>query len=171
MIMFESLNEYYEYLETDLGLQKNLNVSKQLAKLRDKTENEEQKKIISFEIFFNDFSFDKGKYVPMVGYENGDCYPNLSQFEDFEYIKKRSTSESLKNPKYKAKYYHLLWESRIKHIDFAKAAINNYLAFLLLIELTPNDNLTNHGFSKHFHRTNFDNTGLSQIPPDRHTIH
>lgn len=43
--MFESLNEYYEYLETDLGLQKNLNVSKQLAKLRDKIENEEHKKI------------------------------------------------------------------------------------------------------------------------------
>ncbi|TLX72839.1 DUF4209 domain-containing protein [Labilibacter sediminis] len=148
--MFESLNEYYEYLETDLGLQKNLNVSKQLAKLRDKTENEEQKKVISFEIFFNDFSFDKGKYVPMFGYENGDCYQNLSQFEDFEYIKKRGTSESLKNPKYKAKYNHLLWESRIKHIDFAKGAIDNYLAFLLLIELTPNDNLTNHRFSKHF---------------------
>lgn len=148
--MFESLNEYYEYLETDLGLQKNLNVSKQLAKLRDKIENEEHKKMISFEIFFSDFSFDKGKYIPKFGHESGDCYPNLSQFEDFEYIKKRGASKSLKNPKYKAKYNHLLWESSVKHVDFAKAAIDNYYAFLILIDLSPNDVLSNHGFSRHF---------------------
>ena len=80
-------------------------------------------------MFFADFAIENGIQVPkfQVG-EN--AYPTLELFDDnFEYIKTRANK--VQNPKYKAKYNHLLWLSPQKHIDFAKQAIDSYL-FLLI---------------------------------------
>lgn len=147
--MFETIKEYYDFINEDLSFHKQLSLSNRLAQLREKL-NDAERKIISFEIYFNDFSFEKGKYIPLVEYSNGNCYPDLSLFEDYEYIKERANSTDLVNSKYKGKYNHLLWESSVKHIDFAKSAINNYLGFLTNGELAPDDNLSNHGFSQLF---------------------
>lgn len=147
--MFETLKEYYDFINEDLSAQNQLNLSNRLTQLREKL-NDGEKKIVSYEIYFSDFSFEKGKYIPLVEYTNGNCYPDLTLFEDYEYIKERAKSTDLVNSKYKAKYNHLLWESSIKHIDYAKSAINNYLEFLTKCDLSPDDNLSNHGFAQLF---------------------
>jgi len=148
--MFETLKEYYGFINKDLSFQRKLNLSNKLTQLRDKLHDDNEKKKVTYEIYFSNFSFNKGKYTPLVGYTNGSCYPEKTLFEDFEYIKQRANSHELLNSKYKAKYNHLLWESPIKHIDFAKSAIDNYLEFLKSGKLSPKDNLSNHGFSQLF---------------------
>lgn len=147
--MFETLIEYYDFINEDLSFRKQRNLSSKLTQLREKLDDGERKKV-TYEIYFSDFSFEKGEYIPVVGYSNGGCYPELTLFKDFEYIRERANSCDLRNSKYKAKYNHLLWESPIKHISYAKSAINNYSEFLRNEKLTPEDSLSSHGFTQMF---------------------
>jgi len=149
--MFKKLKNYYDFLEKDMSFKKNFGLSSQLSILRDNIDNDDDKKKCSFEIFFNDLMFIDGKYVPLSG-----IYPSLSLFDDFEYIKLRSLSN---NPKYKAKYNHLLWVSPQKHIKYARLAIENYLTFLKTVNIYEKDNISNKGFSEIFRNLFF----LSQI--------
>lgn len=146
---FQNLDEYYEYLEKDTNFQYlDLNTYKYITALRDKTEDENTKKLCSYELFFADFSIENGVHVPkfQVG-EN--AYPTLDLFDDnFEYIKARA--ENVKNPKYKAKYNHILWLSPQKHIDFAKNAIESYLLLLQNSSFSVDDNLQCFSFGKYF---------------------
>ncbi|MDP2337442.1 MAG: hypothetical protein Q8N05_13540, partial [Bacteroidota bacterium] len=106
------------------------------------------KKLCSYELFFADFSIEKGLHVPkyQIG---GNAYPTLELFDDnFEYIKTRA--KSIQNPKYIAKYNHLLWLSPQKHIDFAKQAIENYLLLLQNTSFSVDDNLQCLSFAKYF---------------------
>ncbi len=136
--MFEKLEQYYNFLEKDISLKRNYKLSNYLTSLRDKINDDNKKKICSYELYFNDFNFDQGKCVPLYSDSNGQSYPNMELFDDnFDYLISRAVSEDLKNPKYKAKYNHLIWESPRKHIDYAKAAIDNY--FLCLTELALNN--------------------------------
>jgi hypothetical protein len=84
---FQNLDEYYEYLENDTNFQYlDLNTYKFITALRDKSENENTKKICSYELFFTDFAIENGIQVPkfQVG-EN--AYPTLELFDDnFDYI-------------------------------------------------------------------------------------
>src|SRR5690606_38144847 len=105
-----------------------LNTYKYITVLREKIEDDKIKKFCSYELFFTEFSIEKGILIPkwQVGVS---AYPTLELFDDnFEYIKTRANQ--VQNPKYKAKYNHLLWLSPQKHIDFAKAAIESYLLLL-----------------------------------------
>lgn len=148
--MFENLEEYYNFLEKDNSLIRNYGISNKLNSIIEKTEDTNEKKILSFEMFFNDLNFEQGILIPKhsIG-ENS--YPNLSLFDDdFEYIKSRAISENFVNPRNKAKYNHIVWESPIKHIDYAKRAIDNYFAFLNTINLSKDDNLANRGFALNF---------------------
>jgi hypothetical protein len=146
---FQNLDEYYSYLENDTNFKYlDLNTYKYITALRDKTEDENIKKLCSFELFFADFSIKKGVQVPkwQIG---GTIYPTLEQFDDnFEYIKTRANN--VKNPKYKAKYNHLLWLSPQKHIDFAKQAIENYLLLLQNSSFSVDDNLQCLSFAQYF---------------------
>jgi hypothetical protein len=146
---FQNLDEYYEYLENDTNFQYlDLNTYKFITALRDKTEDENTKKLCSYELFFADFSIENGLHVPkfQIG-EN--AYPTLAFFDDnFEYIKTRATN--VKNPKYKAKYYHLLWLSPQKHIDFVKNAIESYLLLLQNSSFSVDDNLQCYSFGKYY---------------------
>ncbi|MDD3756436.1 MAG: DUF4209 domain-containing protein, partial [Bacteroidales bacterium] len=56
----------------------------------------------------------------------------------------------VQNPKYKAKYNHLLWLSPQKHIDFAKKAIESYLLLLKNSSFSVEDNLQCLSFCEYF---------------------
>lgn len=148
--MFENLHEYYDYLEKDNTLIRSYEISNKLNSIIEKTEGETNKKILSYEMFFNDLNFEKGNLVPK--YSIGEnSYPDLSLFDDnFEYIQSRANSEEVVNPRNKAKYNHIIWESPKKHIDYAKRAIDNYFIFLDTICLPKDDNLTNRGFTLNY---------------------
>lgn len=146
---FQSLDEYYEYLEKDTNFQYlDLNTYKYITALRDKTEDYNTKKLCSYELFFADFSIENGLHVPkfQIG-EN--AYPSLELFDDnFEYIKTRANE--VQNQKYKAKYNHLLWLSPQKHIEFAKKSIESYLLLLQNSSFSVDDNLQCYSFGKYY---------------------
>jgi hypothetical protein len=146
---FHNLDEYYDYVESDTNFKHlDFNTSKYITVLRDKTDNENLKKIYSYELFFSDFSIEKGVHIPkfQIG-ENS--YPALELFDDnFEYIKSRA--KHIQNPKYKAKYNHLLWLSPQKKIDYAKQAIENYLLLLQNSLFRVDDNSQNYSFATYF---------------------
>jgi len=147
--MFESIQAYYEYIEKDSSLLLDYNISYSLIKLRDKAEEKELKSHCSYELFFTDYTINSGEIKPKLSYTSGESYPNFSLFDDdLKYIKSRA--ESVKNPKYKAKYNHLLWESKHKHNDYAKQAIDNYFLFLKSVSFPIDDNLSHHAFENYF---------------------
>lgn len=138
--MFKKLKDYYDYIENDNSLTFDFNLNKNLISLRDKYKQNKQKKKCSFEIYYNDFRFEKGKLKPELTYADGNQYPHLDLFDDdLDYITKRAQETS--NPKHKAQYNHLLWESQLKHIKFCKEAIDNYLEFLALIISREKNNI------------------------------
>jgi hypothetical protein len=148
-MIFENIQDYYNFIESDSGL---LNIDRKLSlsisSLRDKIDNEDLKFQCSQEIFFTDFIIEKGeiKSHPRV---DGNEYPNFALFnDDFKYIKIRAVD--VKNAKYKAKYNHILWESKHKHLDFGKQAVDNYFAFLENTLFPLPDNLVNHAFENCF---------------------
>lgn len=146
---FKNLDEYYEYLENDTNFQYlDLNTYKYITALRDKIKDENTKKLCSYELFFADFSIEEGKHIPK--FQSGaNAYPTLELFDDnFDYIKTRANK--VQNPKYKAKYNHLLWLSPQKHIDFAKEAIESYLLLLKNSSFSVDDNLQCLSFGKYF---------------------
>lgn len=146
---FKNLDEYYEYLENDTNFQYlDLNTYKYITALRDKIEDENTKKLCSYELFFADFSIEEGKHIPK--FQSGaNAYQTLELFDDnFDYIKTRANK--VQNPKYKAKYNHLLWLSPQKHIDFAKEAIESYLSLLKNSSFSVDDNLQCLSFGKYF---------------------
>lgn len=146
---FQNLDEYYEYLENDTNFRYlDLNTYKYITALRDKIEDENTKKLCSYELFFADFSIEEGKHIPK--FQSGaNAYPTLELFDDnFDYIKTRANK--VQNPKYKAKYNHLLWLSPQKHIDFAKEAIESYLLLLKNSSFSVDDNLQCLSFGKYF---------------------
>ena len=146
---FKNLDEYYEYLENDTNFQYlDLNTYKYITALRDKIEDENTKKICSYELFFADFSIEQSKHIPK--FQSGaNAYPTLELFDDnFDYIKTRANK--VQNPKYKAKYNHLLWLSPQKHIDFAREAIEDYLLLLKKSSFSVDDNLQFLSFGKYF---------------------
>jgi hypothetical protein len=145
---FQNLDEYYYYLENDTDFKcLDLNTSKYIIALRDKTVDENTKKLCSYELFFADFSIEKGELSPK--FNGANAYPTLELFDDnFDYIKIRA--KNVNNPKYKAKYNHLLWLSSQKHIDFAKQAIENYLLLLQNSSFPVDDNLQCYSFANYF---------------------
>lgn len=148
-MVFQNLDKYYEYLENDTNFQYlDLNTYKYITALRDKIKDEHTKKLCSYELFFADFSIEQGKHIPK--FQSGaNAYPTLKLFDDnFDYIKTRANN--VQNPKYKAKYNHLLWLSPQKHIDFAKEAIENYLLLLKNSSFAIEDNLQCLSFGKYY---------------------
>ncbi len=146
---FQSLDEYFEYLENDTNFQfLDLNTYKYITALRDKIEDEKIKKLCSYELIFADFSIENGIHIPK--FQSGtSAYPILDLFDDnFDYIKARA--KQVQNPKYKAKYNHLLWLSPKKHIDYAKQAIESYLFLLENSSFSVDDNLQCLSFGKYF---------------------
>jgi hypothetical protein len=125
--MFKNLQEYRIYLENDTSISYDESIVKTLILLRDKSKTEEMTTQLLYEQYFHDFKIVNGLVESKYGKPHD--YPNYNLFgDDLKYIKERALSTQ--NPKYKAKYYNLLWDSKEKHIDYAKQAIDNYFDFL-----------------------------------------
>lgn len=84
------------------------------------------------ELEVQSFVFVDGKANPM--FVMGSPFPDLSRYsdDDLQYLKERHSH--VKNPTLKARYAHLLWQSKIKHINFAKSAIDSYLESIIKIK-------------------------------------
>jgi len=146
---FENLQAYYDYLDNDNSLLQKFNISISLINLRDKANENELKAFCSYELFFTDYVINGGQIRPKQILANGEFYPDFSLFDDdFKYFKSRAAIA--KNPKYKAKYNHLLWESKFKHYEYAKLAIDNYFLFLNDVSFPLIDNLSSHAFENYF---------------------
>lgn len=140
---FEHLQSYYDYLENDNSLTTNISLSNSLLILRSKTSDNKTIKHNDYEIYFCDYIMNSGSLNARTTQTNGETYPNFELFDDdLQYTKLRAKNVS--NPKYKAKYNHLLWESKHKRIGYAKLAIDNYFKFLLGSTQTLEGNSENH---------------------------
>lgn len=146
---FQTLDEYYDYIENDTNFHfLDFNTYKLLTALRENIQDENTKKICSYELFFADFIIENGIHV--AKYQSGaNAYPTLELFDDnFNYIKTRANQ--VQNPKHKAKYNHLLWLSPQKHINFAKQSIESYLSLLENFSFSIDDNSQCLSFGKYF---------------------
>lgn len=128
MSEFNSLEEYYQYLEKDYSLLYDVNLPNRLLALRDKLSDDVLKSNCTYESLFAQFPVHKGEFRPQISYADGDSFPNLSLFAPgLDYIKFRAANTS--NAKFKGKYNQLLWEST-KHNDFGKLTVDSYYTLL-----------------------------------------
>jgi hypothetical protein len=139
--MFNDLQEYYDYIEANTHIQKDDTISASLTRMRDKITDDDLKKLCSYELFINDFHIRKNELKARFTQQtkNGrQEYPNLQLFEDnLDYLKSRA--ENITHSKLKAKYNHILWLSKAKHINFAKAAVDNYYDYVTTCTFPNND--------------------------------
>jgi hypothetical protein len=146
--MFDNLAAYYEFQEDDHELQFALGITNKLLLLRSGESDATEKKKYSHEIFAYDFTFDLGEIKPKI-VSSGHAYPSLDNFEnDFSYLKHRASTVS--NPKYKAKYNHILWSSSERHRDYATSAIESYYELLTQSKFSKADALEANAFAYHF---------------------
>lgn len=146
--MFDNLSAYYEFQENDHELQFALGITNKLLLLRSAESDPAEKKKYSHEIFAYDFTFDLGQIKPKI-VSSGNVYPSLDNFEnDFSYLKHRASTVS--NPKYKAKYNHILWSSSERHRDYATSAIEGYYELLTRARFSSADPLESNAFAYHF---------------------
>jgi len=146
---FENIQEYYDYLENDNSLSNDLNLFAALINLRDKTEDIKLKAECYYEVYLIEFNIVKGDLKPQTTNINGDEYPSFTLFDDdLKYLKDRA--ESIQNPKYKAKYNHLLWKSKFQHFKYAKLSIDNYFLFLNTVLFPLNDGESDYYFNNYF---------------------
>ncbi len=146
--MFDSLQGYYTFQENDHELKFALGVTNRLLSLRSSEVDPNEKLKYSHEIFAYDFTFDLGEIKPKI-VSAGNVYPTLDCFENnFSYLKNRAATVS--NPKYKAKYNHILWASQEKHRDYATSAIEGYYALLVNGKFSSSDAMEANAFEYHF---------------------
>jgi hypothetical protein len=150
--MVDSIEDYYDYIEQDKGLLIDLNLSKNLKSIAESLDDELTKQQCLYELFVIEFHIENGLIKPIMSgsYKNGNQieYPSLNLFnDDLNYIKQRAITT--KNPKYIARYSHLIW-GKNKHQDYGKKAIDNYFEFLKLTALPLNDNLSSWAFGNYF---------------------
>ncbi|MFT7611995.1 MAG: hypothetical protein ACI9J3_000944 [Parvicellaceae bacterium] len=147
--MFENLKEYYEYMDSNISLKTDINVSKKLGTISKLIDGEEKRRCL-YEMYLIDFQLRDGEIVPQL-ISGESTYPNLGLFEgNYEYIIKRATDSDLRNPLLKARYNHVLWESPNKNLAFAKTAIDCYIEGITSIEIVQNDNISSHNYSLYF---------------------
>lgn len=110
-------------------------LSNAFQKLRDSYGKAGEKDLLhkcQLELEVQSFVFVDGKANPM--FVMGSPFPDLSRYADadLQYLKDRHSQ--VKNPTLKARFAHLLWESKFKHIDFAKSAVDSYLESIAQIK-------------------------------------
>lgn len=150
--MFNTIEQYYKYLELDKGLLIDFNLSKKLKSISESITNKEIKQKLLYELYTIEFHIENGLIQPIMSGtdKNGNYveYPSLNLFDDdLNYIMQRALAT--KNPKYIARYNHLIW-GKNKHQDYGKKAIDNYFEFLKLTALPLNDDLSNWAFRNYF---------------------
>jgi hypothetical protein len=144
--MFNNLQEYYNYLDSDTCYKEVIGMSSNLKPILNNLETEEVKKKCSFEICFQDFHFRNGEYIPLFA-SGENHYPSLEQFNDLDYLKQRALN--CLNNKYTAKYFHLLYQKTNNKKEAVKA-IESYFELLKTSKLDLKDNLEIRGFLETF---------------------
>ena len=135
--MFNTLEEYYTFLNEYKIFKEQIDISSNLKRLLNILEDEEEKKKCSFEICFNDFRFSNGEYIPLFS-SGENCYPPLEQFNDLEYLKQRTLN--CLNNKFNAKYFHLLYHKTNDKREAIKG-IDSYFKLLKASNLDLKDNV------------------------------
>ncbi|MDL2145113.1 DUF4209 domain-containing protein [Flavobacterium tructae] len=131
--MFDTIDGYYEFLETQTQLIKNNFIVSYISKMQDHTVDQDLKTKMDYEIYFENFILNQN---------------NISLTDNaFNYLNKRA--QSVQNTRLKAKYNHMLW-SHNKNLTFAKFAIDNYLLTLQNSSFKVDDNLNNQAFAAHY---------------------
>ncbi|KAB2880772.1 DUF4209 domain-containing protein [bacterium] len=130
------LEEVYEKLESHSENNFWHDVTGDFLKVRDeKKENgfEEIAQIAQWEIEFFSFRIIKNELHSM--WKSGDHeFPALKTFTDQTYDYLVTRLNSSKNPPVKARYAHILWLSPRRNFDYAKTAVDSYLASIILLE-------------------------------------
>jgi len=133
--MFQSLDTLYEHVEKEaLGFRYLIEVGDLFQKLRDHfvaEGNQDKGLLAQYEVdAFNLMTKDGQLEAQFVG-TNKDGeevrIPDIAKFpsEEFEYFHGRL--ESVKNPRLRARYAHILWQSPKKQQQYAKTAVEAYL--------------------------------------------
>lgn len=151
--MFQSLDEYYIFLESQSDLLWDQNVSTGLKKLLEQSQDEILKKETSYELYIQDFNIVKNELKKRMSYPDNNGifqeYPSFNLFnDDLEYLKLRA--KQVLNLKLKAKYNHILWLAPVKNRNFAVSAVDNYLAVLKETNFDPDDTARCKAFSRLF---------------------
>lgn len=147
--MLDSIQDYYDYLENDSSLVYDFSISKSLINLIKLNDKNDLKTICMYELYFNEYILANGELRPKITNTDGTSFPNFTLFDDdLHYIMSRA--ENTQNPKYKAKYLHLLWESPQKHHKYCTSAIDFYFLFLKNCQLPLKDNISFHSFKNLF---------------------
>lgn len=102
---------------------------------------------LEFEVF--SFSIQGGEIKPLytkTNFSTGESryFPEINRYidDDLKYFKSRLDDTS--NVVLKARYAHLLWESRAKNIEYARIAIKSYQEIIksYILEKTPNSDIS-----------------------------
>ena len=138
---FQSLEEVYVYLETDIDSYKiEWELTNAMKRLADQTTDELIKEKIKWECFSFDFSLQNGEVIPKYSSvkEDGTSlfeYPSYTDFgiDGLNYIQERA--RSVKSNFLIARYNQILWNSSAphKHQLQAKNAIDAYLKILNIL--------------------------------------
>jgi hypothetical protein len=139
--MFSTIEELYKYLDSDVSLYGRLNFTSEILELKGKLKRESEKKYCDYEFY----AFQLPVQFPLdVTHRSLELFDDLN----FKYIEARSNSIS--NPKYKARYNYIIWLSKYRHNKYGMVAIDNFLLQLKNSEFEANDNLSNNSFNNVF---------------------
>ncbi|MBA4155821.1 hypothetical protein, partial [Flavobacterium sp.] len=130
---FNNLDEYHCYIESQKNLVKDNFLPASLSMLQDRTENENLKKALTFEIYIEDFKINTSELT-------------LSD-EGITYLKERASNTQ--NPELKAKYNHILWQ-KTRNSNYAQQAVDNYIITLKNSTFNSDDNASNQAFARLF---------------------
>lgn len=136
---FNTLQSLYDHIEnsslTEFDILEIIDCIRKFRDAKHEANDMEAAEKAQWEIHFLSFYLTEGEIRPNVerADENGEVsiYPSLDLFDDkiYDYLRKRL--EETKHPKLKAHYAQILWNSReTKHNNFARTAIDCYLAYL-----------------------------------------
>lgn len=132
---FNNLNDFFsEYDKNVLLLKRNHELIEPLLNYKEKTDSDDEKQKIQWEVEANLFDFYGGRlfsFSTSNGKELGEIseYPQLSEYQNtaFDYLKNRAINSE--SAYLKARYNLLLWHSILKKNNtYAKNASINYIA-------------------------------------------
>jgi hypothetical protein len=144
-----TIQDYFDLLITEDAFTYNGQLTPALIKLRDGENDEEKLAAIALELFVNDQTAVDGKITGRMKYADGSSFPGTDLIEPHLY-RLRLRLQATSNPKYLAKYNHILWDSKAKHIQYARAAVDNYLLMLQSGPFPLTGNGPNHLFEATF---------------------
>lgn len=132
---FDNLKDFFrEYDKNVLLLKKNHELLEPLLNYKEKTDSDDEKQKIQWEVEANLFDFYGGRlfsFSTSNGKEVGEIseYPQLSEYQNpaFDYLKNRAVNSE--SAYLKARYNLLLWHSILKKNNtYAKNASINYIS-------------------------------------------